>query len=281
MDVQRISAFTADGAGGNPAGVALDADVGDAEAMQRVAAEVGYSETAFASRDGDGWRVRYFAPAMEVPFCGHATIALGAALGAAHGAGVYALTLNDAQISVEARLENGVWFAALASPETRSAALDAQTLDELMRLFGLNASDLDPGLAPSLAFAGARHAILPLRAVASVEGMAYDFDAGRSAMAAADLVTVMLVAADGPRRFRARNAFASGGVYEDPATGAAAAAFAGALRDQNWPGLEGDPAQVEIMQGVEMGRPSRLLLSIPATRGASVRVEGATAPIFS
>ena len=48
--------------------------------MQRIAAEVGYSETAFAMRDGDRWRVRYFSPEAEVPFCGHATIALGAAL---------------------------------------------------------------------------------------------------------------------------------------------------------------------------------------------------------
>ena len=52
--------------------------------MQRIAAEVGYSETAFLAPDGTGrpgrWRVRYFSPLAEVPFCGHATIASGVAL---------------------------------------------------------------------------------------------------------------------------------------------------------------------------------------------------------
>ena len=52
--------------------------------MQRIAAEVGYSETAFLAPDGSGvpgrFRVRYFSPLAEVPFCGHATIASGVAL---------------------------------------------------------------------------------------------------------------------------------------------------------------------------------------------------------
>ena len=48
--------------------------------LQAIAADVGFSETAFATREGNAWRVRYFSPRCEVPFCGHATIALGAAL---------------------------------------------------------------------------------------------------------------------------------------------------------------------------------------------------------
>ena len=80
MEILRIAAFADAGAGGNPAGVSI-ADSHPAEAeMRAVAAEVGYSETAFACPAGDAWRVRYFSPESEVPFCGHATIALGAAL---------------------------------------------------------------------------------------------------------------------------------------------------------------------------------------------------------
>jgi hypothetical protein len=65
------------------------------EALQRIAAEVGFSETAFAAPQDDNWRVRYFAPTMEVPFCGHATIALGVALTLRQGNDGFTLTLND------------------------------------------------------------------------------------------------------------------------------------------------------------------------------------------
>ena len=77
MALQKIAAFSNGTQGGNPAGVWIgDALPGPAD-MQRIAAEVGFSETAFAAPLGDGrWRVRYFVPESEVPFCGHATIAL-------------------------------------------------------------------------------------------------------------------------------------------------------------------------------------------------------------
>ncbi|TIM62386.1 MAG: PhzF family phenazine biosynthesis protein, partial [Mesorhizobium sp.] len=101
MDVLRIAAFSDGNSGGNPAGVVIGEVLPDAADMQRVAAEVGFSETAFAAREGDGWRVRYFSPESEVPFCGHATIALGAALVRKFGDGIFKLLLNQAAITVE------------------------------------------------------------------------------------------------------------------------------------------------------------------------------------
>ena len=82
-EVLRYAAFTDDPAGGNPAGVVLDASGLDDAAMQAIAAEIGYSETAFVTgRDASGdLHVRYFSPEAEVPFCGHATIATGVAWG--------------------------------------------------------------------------------------------------------------------------------------------------------------------------------------------------------
>ena len=72
-DVLRYVAFSDRPDGGNPAGVVLDAaGLSDAE-MLRIAADLGYSETAFV----DGEDIRYFSPLAEVPFCGHATIATG------------------------------------------------------------------------------------------------------------------------------------------------------------------------------------------------------------
>ena len=85
--VLRYAAFTDDPAGGNPAGVVLDAEGLDAAAMLAIAADVGYSETAFLRPRGGGeYDVRYFSPLAEVPFCGHATIASGVALADAGGA---------------------------------------------------------------------------------------------------------------------------------------------------------------------------------------------------
>src|SRR4051812_6288611 len=86
--ILHYTAFSDTPDGGNPAGVVLDASaLYDAE-MQRIAADLGYSESAFVrSRTDGGYDVRYFSPAMEVPFCGHATIATAVALAERDGAG--------------------------------------------------------------------------------------------------------------------------------------------------------------------------------------------------
>lgn len=103
MTVLRIAAFSDGNEGGNPAGVWIGAELPSASKMQAIATDVGFSETAFAAPEGDIWRVRYFSPLCEVPFCGHATIALGAALALEHGDGTFGLKLNQGKISVSSR----------------------------------------------------------------------------------------------------------------------------------------------------------------------------------
>ncbi|MEM8811431.1 MAG: PhzF family phenazine biosynthesis protein [Pseudomonadota bacterium] len=270
MDVLRLAAFSDGSVGGNPAGVMIADALPDADTMQSVAADVGYSETAFAAPDGEAWRVRYFAPAMEVPFCGHATIALGAALARSKGDGVYTLNLNEAVISVEGRRDGDLFTGALQSPPTKSEPADPALVNEILALLGYTSSDLDPRLSPTLANAGATHLILGLRDRAKLAAMDYDLEAGRALMNAAGLVTIALIVTESDRLFHARNAFASGGVLEDPATGAAAAAFAGALRDLGWP----HGGAIDIVQGEDMGMRSRLHAEIPSEAGASIRVSG-------
>ena len=102
--------------------------------------------------------------------------------------------------------------------------------------------------------------------------MDYVFDSVKSIMLQQDLITISLLYNESQKLFHSRNAFAYGGVVEDPATGAAAAALAGYLRDIGWPGA----SQFEILQGFDMGAASRLLVDYSATKGASVRVSGAT-----
>jgi PhzF family phenazine biosynthesis protein len=270
MDVLKIAAFSDGDAGGNPAGVCIADALPDAPEMQRIAAQVGFSETAFAAPQGDGWRVRYFSPESEVPFCGHATIALGAALALQNGDGVFNLALNQAAITVEGRRTGAIIAGALQSPPTRSRPAPPELVSAALRLFGYTPDDLDPALPPALAHGGADHLVLGLKTREALAAMRYDLQAGRELMQRAGLVTIMLAYAETPQRFHTRNPFASGGVYEDPATGAATAAFAGYLRDLGWP----HGGAIEVVQGEDMGMRSRLRAEIPPEPGSSIRVSG-------
>ncbi|WP_323141017.1 PhzF family phenazine biosynthesis protein [Massilia phyllosphaerae] len=273
--ILRIAAFSDGGVGGNPAGVWTGAALPPAEVMQRLAHAVGFSETAFAAPSDGGWRVRYFSPASEVPFCGHATIALGAALARAHGDGVFALTLNAAAITVEGRRDagdgaGGLVSAALQSPPTSSRAADPALVQAALALFGYTEADLDPRIAPGFAHAGADHLVLALASRAKLAAMRYDLEAGRALMAAYGLTTIVLAWAETDRLFHTRNPFAIGGVYEDPATGAGTAALAGYLRDIGWP----HGGTIDVVQGEDMGMRSRLHADIGALPGSSIRVSG-------
>ncbi len=270
MIIQRIAAFSDGDIGGNPAGVMIGATLPEPAEMQRIAAEIGYSETAFAAPVAEGWRVRYFAPQREVPFCGHATIALGVALAAAHGDGTFALTLNDARITVEGRRDGATIAAALQSPPTHSAAAEARVIEEALALFSYTRGDLDARIPPAFVNAGAPFLALALNSRDALRRMAYELEAGRAFMNSIDVVTIVLAYAETPRLFHTRNPFASGGVYEDPATGASTAAFAGYLRDIDWP----HGGAIDFVQGEDMGMRSRLRAEIPDAEGASIRVSG-------
>lgn len=270
MEVLRIAAFSDGDTGGNPAGVVIAGQLPGAPAMQRIAAEVGFSETAFAAPEGTAWRTRYFSPENEVAFCGHATIALGAALALRHGDGVFALKLNGGDITVEGRRNGTTIAGALQSPPTRSRPADPGLVREALALFGYGSGDLDPRIPPALAHGGVDHLVLALGTRALLAAMAYDLGAGRALMLRAGLTTIHLAYAEAPSLFHTRNPFASGGVYEDPATGAATAAFAGYLRDLHWP----HGGAIDLVQGEDMGMRSRLRAEIPERPGSSIRVSG-------
>src|SRR3954471_17505697 len=187
MDVQRIAAFSHGASGGNPAGVVLCEALPATDRMLAIAAEVGYSETAFAATTADGWRVRYFAPEIEVPFCGHATIALGAALALAHGDGTFKLQLNEARITVTGWRDNPALMAALQSPRTRSAPAPRELVEAALGLFAYTVADLDPRLPAAIAEAGARHLVLALTSRQKLAAMRYDLDRGQRFMTAAGI----------------------------------------------------------------------------------------------
>lgn len=274
MELLRYAAFSADPAGGNPAGVVLDATgLGDAE-MQRVAAEVGYSETAFLVPGGEGhFQVRYFSPKAEVPFCGHATIASAAAYAERHGPGVLHLDTLAGLVEVSTKVQpDGITTATLISVSPQTKPISADDLAALLEALRWTPEDLDATLPPRVAFAGAWHPIMAAASRQRLTRLDYDMAALASLMAQRDWTTIDLVYRESAQVFHARNPFPPGGVVEDPATGAAAAAFGGYLREL---GLVTPPATVTVHQGQDMGRPSLLTIEIPAQPGTGIAVTGA------
>ena len=271
-EVLRRSAFPDGPGGGNPAGVVLDARGLDAVTMLALAAEVGYSETAFLVPRAEprSYDVRFYAPTTEVPFCGHATIAAAVAVAERDGPGPLAFRCVPGRIAIDTTGENAAVLATLTSVPPTVEEPPAGLVDATLSALRWREDDLEDALPPRIAFAGARHLVLAAATRERLAALDYDFEALRALCREQALVTVTLVWREDEHTFHVRNPFPYGGVVEDPATGAAAAAFGGYLRAL---GLVAPPVELTLLQGVDMGRPSRLLVSLDAGSGG-VRVTG-------
>lgn len=264
----RYSAFTLTPDGGNPAGVWVGEELPEPVEMQRIATEVGYSETAFiAPASGYDRIVRYYSPQVEVSFCGHATIAAGVVLAEADGDGIYRLSTMVGEVLVTVRTHDGQRMASLASVEPKYSPASKSLLKDALSALGWEKADLDLSIPPAKAYAGAWHLVLNVERAERLAGLEYDFDALKAVMLRENLTTLQLTWRESQTVFHSRNPFPVGGVIEDPATGAAAAALGGYLRDA---GLITPPMSITIHQGEAMGRPSRLMVEIPEKGGIIV-----------
>lgn len=275
MDALRYAAFTTDPRAGNPAGVVLDASRLDDSAMLAIAADLGYSETAFLTpppedldaAPGRGFTVRYFSPVAEVPFCGHATVAAAVALAERIGPGDLTFSTPAGVVPVTVTPE---LVATLSSVEPHSEEIAEEDLAEALAALGWSAAELDPAIPPRIAFAGARHLVLAAAFRQRLADLDYDFERLKALMLDLDLITLQLVWRESPTVFRVRNPFPVGGVIEDPATGAAAAAFGGYLREL---GLVPEAATLILYQGEDLGRPGVLSVEL-RTGDRRVHVSG-------
>ncbi len=266
--LKKLSAFTTDPNGGNPAGVWIGDALPEPQEMQRIAAEIGFSETAFvAPAEGNQRTVRYYSPEAEVSFCGHATIATGVLLGATAGVGRYELSTAVGAVPLAVESQDGRLTAALTSVVPRHESVSQQLLSGALSALDWQLEELDSAISPTRAYAGAWHLVLAAATRERLDDLDYDFEALKELMLADGLTTVQLVWRQDDETFHARDPFPVGGVVEDPATGAAAAALGGYLRDA---GLISAPASILIRQGEAMGRPSRLFVDIPAEGGIVV-----------
>ena len=277
MDILRFRAFTTETGGsvsGNPAGVVLHAETLDDAGMLVIAAGLGYSETAFLTSITPGSaRVRYFTPRAEIAFCGHATIASGVALARSSSGSepLVVFTTNVGEVPVEVSPQR----ATLTAVTTTVAPLDDALLDELLAALRLDRSDLDLALPAAFIRGGNPHPLVAVR-----EGVLSRLDHDADAV----LVlqdregwdgTVPVVQRIDATHFLSRNPFPRGGIREDPATGSAAAGLGAYLRAGQH--VE-TPATLTVDQGAEIGRPSQLLVEVPAS--GRVRVSGSVEAVL-
>lgn len=274
-----LDVFTDTRLAGNPLAVVLDCDGLDAARMQAIAREFNLSETVFvlAPRDPvNTIRARIFTPAQELPFAGHPTIGtaiLIASLRAPEMAG------RDLDIVIEEEVgpvrctvrlaRAGGSRASFVVPKLPERLGDPGAVAQLAQ--GLSLEPRDIGFdthAPTVWSAGTPFCFVP---VASLEAIARAKPTGELAGAigtgrGAFLYTRETAQPD--NTIHARMFGVKVGIMEDPATGAAAAAFAGVAAHFEKP--EDGSHAILIEQGFEMGRPSLITLGMEIDGGRLV-----------
>jgi trans-2,3-dihydro-3-hydroxyanthranilate isomerase len=275
-----LDVFTDNALAGNPVAVVLDCEGLDTARMQAIAKEFNLSETVFVQSPGDmrhRARLRIFTPKHELPFAGHPTIGaavLLAVLDREDGPGTVLFGLEEdvgvvsCAVEVTERGRGRARFRLPRLPEPWGDGLD---FARAAWALGLDPNEIGfERHRPSRHSAGVPYDLVPVASVdalarARVSAESFDAVFGDSTHPA---VYVYARAGDG---FRARMFFPAPSLAEDPATGSAAAAFAGAL--MQFEPLGGGEHDIAIEQGVEMGRPSRIGLQLTIQSGKLVSAE--------
>lgn len=291
LDFDIVDVFTDRPYAGNPLAVVHGADDLEASQCQQIAQELGFSETTFPGsvvHEGAEYVTRIFTPEREIPFAGHPTLGTAWVL---RSRGL--LTETDCvQVCgagrIEVRFEGGsqdrVELAAV--PRELAGPLPQELVRDLLRLVGLRLSDVS-GQA-WVAGCGLSFVHVPVTEEAVVRAvpsgaMSVLLEARLTAFAPVedliDALNVYAVSGDAPRLAVHSRVFVPGaGVPEDPATGSAAAGLGMALAAS---GLLPEGGRYDIVQGVEMGRPSALAGRVEATGGTAHRclVSGGVHPV--
>jgi trans-2,3-dihydro-3-hydroxyanthranilate isomerase len=247
---------------GNQLAVFTDSRGLDDEAMQALALEIGFSETAFVfpAEAGGHALVRFFTPGYELPFAGHPTLGTAVVLGAPLQLGVIELETGSGPVPVELERDDSgrIVFGRMQQPVPSVAPVDE--LEPLYAALGVGRSELPVELYDN----GARHIFVALGSEDEVAALRPD----RSALEPYDVTGVNCFAGS-EHRWKTRM-FSAGGIGEDAATGSAAGPLACHLARHGrieW------GAEIEISQGAEIGRPSTLYARADGGDGLTDRVE--------
>ncbi|MFC7053116.1 PhzF family phenazine biosynthesis protein [Hansschlegelia quercus] len=272
-----LDVFTGDALAGNPLAVVLDASGLDSGGMQAIAREFNLSETVFllpADDEARKAKLRIFTPARELPFAGHPTVGTAVLLGlmdAVAGKGREAAFEIEEAVGVIAcrtratTKRSGVaTFALPRLPEASGPPPDAAAVAAAL---GLEPDDIGFDDHVVARFdAGNPFCFVPLKSVAALGRATPDF--ARWTAFAADRGAFLYTSETGDPALAFRARMFSASIREDPATGSAVAAFAGAIMAFDNPG-DGESA-ISIGQGFEMGRPSLIELGLNVTDGALI-----------
>ncbi|NKF21129.1 PhzF family phenazine biosynthesis protein [Solimonas marina] len=278
-----LDVFTDQAYGGNPLAVVFGGDALGTAQMQRIAREFNLSETVFVltpTRSDALHRIRIFTPTAELPFAGHPTIGtacLLSELGLAPKGEPATFAIEEGVGLVPIRLQHTPGEASYAELTTAVLPEYGPAFDDVTALaavLGLEAGDLgSAGEVPRNASCGLPFLLVPLRSPELLAAIDFDVIAARRLLGTAWAQQLYVYARGYEGELRARMFAPALGMVEDPATGSAAAALAGALGSE-----ADDDGRLEwtILQGLEMGRPSRIQISVDRTGGqvTAVRVGG-------
>lgn len=261
---------------GNPLAVVLDARGLDSAHMQTIAREFNLSETTFVLPPVDPKntaQVRIFTPGGELPFAGHPTVGTAfvlATLGLA-GSARDRVVLEEGVGPVPVDIEfdsSGTKVArcTLTTPRTPERLATGPARGDVAAMLGLSPADLTQDT--EVWSCGVPYLVVPMT-LDALSRAELDLPRWRALLAGAPTREVYPVAAAGDRTWRVRMFAPGHGVAEDPATGSAAAAFAGWLAQRE---ARNGHARWTILQGEEIGRPSRIDLAADVERGAALAV---------
>jgi trans-2,3-dihydro-3-hydroxyanthranilate isomerase len=284
-----LDVFTERRFGGNPLAVVTDADGLDAARMQEIAREFNLSETVFVLSPQNAAhtaRVRIFTPAAEIPFAGHPTVGTGALLAELRtpepgrpGDALIVLEERVGIVRVGVRLRPGsAPYAEFDAPKLPADAGVPPAADRLAAALGLIPAEIGfENHRPTRYGAGLAFAFVPvasLEAIAKARVAAGHWDAALAGQSVTGAFLYCRQTVHTTSSFHARMFAPDFGVAEDPATGSAAAAFAGAVH--RFDALPDGVHRRIVEQGYEMGRPSAIALTMEIALGklAGVRIGG-------
>jgi trans-2,3-dihydro-3-hydroxyanthranilate isomerase len=285
-----LDVFTDRVFGGNPLAVFPDAAGIPDQTMQRIARELNLSETVFVTgAEGTAFSVRIFTPGGELPFAGHPTVGTGfllVMLGRVPAEGrVARLVLREGvgPVPVEVRMEDGrPVFAMLSAPRVPEPGPPVPSSAVLAEVLSIDEADLGGSIAAAHASAGVPFLFVSVRGRDALARARVDVGAWERHLAAAWSPHLYVVTDDTGEEgvaLRARMFAPAMGITEDAATGGAATALAALLaaRDADADGTW----SWTVHQGVEMGRPSRILVEADVLGGrvAQVRVGGSAVSV--
>jgi trans-2,3-dihydro-3-hydroxyanthranilate isomerase len=280
-----LDVFTDKPFGGNQLAVFLDATGIPEASLIEITREFNYSETTFCyppANPAHEAKVRIFTPGSEVPFAGHPTVGTAIALHARRTQGSFdaKLVLEEGvgPVPVSVRADGPAPFAQFSVAKLPEVGPPVPTRTTLAEILSLDPEDLISGVsAPQAVSCGLPFVIVGVKSVKALGRARIRTEKWEATMKSSWAPDLFLFAADpdsGPSNYRARCFVPSMSVPEDPATGSANACLAGFLAARA-PERSGTLAWT-VMQGVEMGRPSRIEIEADKTDGAiaAVRVGG-------